>query len=76
MRISLTILVERDGAEQVLLCCNTYDDLGRLATQSLGSSNVSSLPITHQEDILLCTYCLFTIIIVPNLNLLNKTCHT
>ena len=34
----LTTTVERDGAEPVLLCCNTYDDLGRLATHSLGGS--------------------------------------
>ena len=38
----LTTTVERDGAEPVLLCCNTYDDLGRLATQSLGSSTEGS----------------------------------
>ena len=34
----LTASVERDGAEPVLLCSNTYDDLGRLATQSLGGT--------------------------------------
>ena len=34
----LTTTVERDGAEPVLLCSNTYDDLGRLATQSLGGT--------------------------------------
>jgi len=34
----LTTSVERDGAEPVLLCSNTYDDLGRLATQSLGGN--------------------------------------
>ena len=28
----LTTSVERDGAEPVLLCSNTYDALGRLAT--------------------------------------------
>jgi len=38
MRISFTISVECDGAEQVLLCCNKYDDLGRMATQSLGGT--------------------------------------
>jgi len=34
----LTALVERDGAEPVLLCSNTYDELSRLVTQSLGST--------------------------------------
>ena len=34
----LTTSVERDGAEPVLLCSNTYDDLGRMATQSLGGT--------------------------------------
>ena len=34
----LTTSVERDGAEPVLLCCNTYNDLGRLATHSLGGT--------------------------------------
>ena len=34
----LTTSVERDGAEPVLLCCNTYGDLGRLATHSLGGT--------------------------------------
>ncbi|MDO4200500.1 MAG: hypothetical protein Q4D57_07120, partial [Clostridia bacterium] len=34
----LTTSVERDGAEPVLLCSNTYDALGRLATQCLGGT--------------------------------------
>ena len=38
MERQLTTTVERDGAEPVLLCCNTYDDLGRLVTQSCGHS--------------------------------------
>ena len=38
----LTTSVERDGAEPVLLCSNTYDDLGRLATQSLGGTTEGS----------------------------------
>ena len=42
----LTTSVERDGAEPVLLCSNTYDDLGRLATQSLGGTAEGN----HAED--------------------------
>ena len=38
----LTTTVERDGAEPVLLCSNTYDELGHLATQSLGGSTEGS----------------------------------
>lgn len=38
----LTTSVERDGAEPVLLCSNTYDDLCRQATQSLGGSTEGS----------------------------------
>ena len=43
----LTTTVERDGAEPVLLCSNTYDDLGRLATQSLGGTAEGS----HAESL-------------------------
>ena len=43
----LTTSVERDGAEPVLLCCNTYGDLGRLATQSLGGTAEGS----HAESL-------------------------
>lgn len=32
----LTTLVERNGAEPVLLCSNTYDEQSRLVTQSRG----------------------------------------
>lgn len=38
MERQLTTSVERDGAEPVLLCSNTYDNLGRLATHGLGGT--------------------------------------
>ena len=38
MESLLNTSVEREGAEPVLLCSNTYDDLGRLATHSLGGT--------------------------------------
>ena len=38
----LNTSVERDGAEPVLLCSNTYDALGRLATQCLGGADAST----------------------------------
>lgn len=40
----LTTSVERDGAEPVLLCSNTYDDLCRLATQTLGGNAGTAMP--------------------------------
>ena len=52
----LTTTVERDGAEPVLLCSNTYDDLGRMATHSLGGTaegnHAESLTIKSQTNII------------------------
>ena len=48
----LTTSVERDGAEPVLLCCNTYDDLGRLATHSLGGTAEGSHAIIRTDPLM------------------------